>query len=242
MIKTIIADDEIHARERLKDLLERFDLFNIVDEATDGNEALNMMITHQPDVAFLDINMPGISVFKSLPSLNNPPIIIFQTAYSEHAAEAFDIDALDYLLKPIRFERLEKTVEKIKKKLNQNHLTIVEPIDSKKDAPHRISVKVNGRVKLIDTDDIVKFSFENGFCYIYTSSEKLMSEKFLNYYEEKLESEGFFRTSRNDIVNLKAISAIQTIVSGVYSVELKNGMTVDLSRRKAQSLRKIVDF
>ncbi len=241
MIKIIIADDEIHARERLKDLLEKFDVFDIIAEAKDGNEALNLMITHEPDVAFLDINMPGISVFKSLPSLNNPPIIVFQTAYSEHAAEAFDIDALDYLLKPIRIERLEKTVKKIQRKLGTEN-KISEQQESQKESVQRISVKVNGKTKIIDSNDIFKFSFENGFCYIYTTGGKLMSDKFLNYYEEKLEGEDFFRTSRNDIINLKAISAIQSITSGIYSVELKNGMTVDLSRRKAQALRKIVDF
>lgn len=241
MIKIIIADDEIHARERLKDLLDRFNIFDIIAEAKDGNEALNLMITHEPDVAFLDINMPGISVFKSLPSLNNPPLIVFQTAYSEHAAEAFDIDALDYLLKPIRIERLEKTVKKIQRKLGAQN-TNIEQLGSQKESTQRISVKVNGKTKIIDSNNIIKFSFENGFCYIYTSEGKLMSDKFLNYYEEKLESEEFFRTSRNDIINLKAISAIQTIANGIYSVELKNGMTVDLSRRKAQVLRKIVDF
>lgn len=242
MIKVIIADDEIHARERIKDLLARFDKFEIVAEAKDGNEALNLIITHNPDVAFLDINMPGISVFKSLPSLNNPPLIVFQTAYSEHAAEAFDIDALDYLLKPVRFERLEKTVKKITNRLSSSNSKTAESSETTSENSDRISVKVNGRVKLIDTSDIIKFSFENGFCYIYTHSDKLMSDKFLNFYEEKLEGKGFFRTSRNDIVNLKAISAIQTIVSGVYEVELSDGSTVDLSRRKAQSLRKIVDF
>jgi DNA-binding LytR/AlgR family response regulator len=242
MIKTIIADDEGHARERLRDLLDRFDLFDIVAEAADGNEALNMIITHSPDVAFLDINMPGISVFQSLPSLKKPPIIIFQTAYSEHAAEAFDIDALDYLLKPVRYERLEKTVKKIQEKLKIKADKPVELIESPKDSLDRISVKVCGRIKIIEVKDIVRISFEKGFCNIYTSSEKFISDKYINYYEEKLKGCGFFRTSRTDLVNLEAISVIQSLFQGMYTIELKNGMSVDLSRRKAQILKKIVDF
>ncbi|NLW77658.1 MAG: response regulator, partial [Methanomicrobiales archaeon] len=86
MIKTIIADDENHARERLRELLGRFDIFDIAGEARDGNEALQMIIIHKPAVAFLDINMPGISVFQTVSSLQNPPLIVFQTAYSEYAA------------------------------------------------------------------------------------------------------------------------------------------------------------
>lgn len=238
MIKTIIADDETHARERLKDLLLTFGIFEIIAEATDGNEALNLMITHNPDVAFLDINMPGMSVFKSVPSLNNPPIIIFQTAYSEYAAEAFDISALDYLLKPIRLERLEKSVLKIKEKLN---FTTNDTEKGSKDVVDRISIKINDKIKIIEVSEIIRLSFENGFCYIYTSTDRFISDKYLNYYEEKLKDCGFFRTSRTDMVNIEAISVIQNLHQGIYTIELKNGTTVDLSRRKAQILKKIVD-
>ncbi len=242
MIKTIIADDEVHARERLKDLLSPFNLFAIVAEACDGNEALQHIVSHSPAVAFLDINMPGVSVFQSLPSLQNPPIIIFQTAYSEHAAEAFEIDALDYLLKPIRQERLAKTVIKIQSKLANSNLHVVPAQSYQKEPIDRLSVKVQGRIKIIAIQDIVRISFERGFCFIYTESEKCISDKYLNYFEEKLVDCGFFRTSRTDIINLKAIAGITALTSGVYAIELKNGMQVDLSRRKAQALKKIVDF
>ncbi|MCK5451690.1 MAG: response regulator, partial [Candidatus Omnitrophica bacterium] len=117
MIKTLIADDEKHARERLKELLVTFEIFDITAEAATGNEALEKIIMHKPDVAFLDINMPGISVFSTLPSLSHPPIIIFQTAYSEYAVEAYNINALDYIMKPFSRERLEKTVCKIQEKM-----------------------------------------------------------------------------------------------------------------------------
>ncbi len=241
-IRTILVDDESHARERLKDLLERFDIFEIIGEASDGNEALGMLITHTPDVAFLDINMPGLSVFQSIPSLKNPPLIIFQTAYSEHAAEAFDIDALDYLLKPVRFERLEKTVDKIKEKLSTDSSKGSDIEEVHKDSTHKISVKINGRITLIEVADIERISFERGVSTIYTEAQKFISDKYLNYYEEKLESCGFFRTSRTDIVNLEAIVVIENPCQGVYALELKSGKRVDLSRRKAQLLRKIVDF
>lgn len=237
MIRVILADDESHAKERLKDLLDRTESFEIIGEASDGNEALSLMITLEPDVAFLDINMPGISVFQSLPSLKNPPLIVFQTAYSEHAADAFDIDALDYLLKPVRFERLEKAVQKIKEKLG------IDQSGQQKttEGPKRLSVKVQGHTKLLAIADIICISFENGICSIYTQEDRLISDKYVSYYEERLQHDGFFRTSRNDLINLQAIRTIHKCSTGC-SVELSNGMNVSLSRRKAQSLRKMVDF
>jgi DNA-binding LytR/AlgR family response regulator len=242
MITTIIADDESPARERLRELLDRFSLFDIVAEAKDGNEALQLIITHKPQVAFLDINMPGMPVFKSMPSLQNPPIIIFQTAYSEHAADAYDINALDYLLKPIRFERLEKTVAKILEKLTftaPGHLKT--PAASAKPADH-VTVTINGKTRIISTEDIIRISIENGFCYIHTAGEKMISDKYLNYYEEKLKGGSFFRTSRTDIVNLNHIAIIRKEFQGTYAIEMKNGMQIDMSRRKAQELKKTVDF
>lgn len=238
MITTIIADDESPARERLRELLDRFDEFDIVAEAKDGNEALQLIISLKPQTAFLDINMPGISVFQSIPSLQNPPLIIFQTAYSEHAADAFSIDALDYLLKPVRFERLEKTVAKLHERLSSGEksaVTQTRPSD-------HVTVTINGKTKIIPAEEIVGISIENGFCYINTVNEKLISDKYLNYYEEKLTGGKFFRTSRTDLINLNHISLINKEFQGTYSIALKNGISIDLSRRKAQELRKIIDF
>lgn len=242
MITTIIADDESHARERLHELLGRFAQFEIVAEADNGNEALQLIITHKPEVAFLDINMPGMSVFQSIPSLQNPPIIIFQTAYSEYAADAYDINALDYLLKPLRFERLEKAVAKI---LEKQALSKPENIKSSettvKPAEH-VTITIGGKTKIIATKDVVRISIEDGFCYLYTINEKIISDKYLNYYEEKLLGSHFFRTSRTDIINLNHIAMINKEFQGTYIIEMKNGMQIDLSRRKAQELKKIVDF
>jgi len=242
MITTLIADDEQPARERLRELLDRFALFTIVAQAKDGNEALQFIITHKPDVAFLDINMPGMSVFQSIPSLNNPPIIIFQTAYSQHAAAAYDLNALDYLLKPIRFERLEKTVAKILEK--RAGTMNVQPQSSEllpKPTDH-ISLTIGGKTRIIAVKDIISISMEDGFCYLHTIAEKMISDKYLNYYEEKLRNGNFFRTSRTDIINLDHIATIHKTCQGMYEIELKNGMRIDVSRRKAQQLRTIVDF
>ena len=242
MITTIIADDENHARERLRELLDRFALFDIVAEASDGNEALQLIISHKPEVAFLDINMPGISVFQSIPTLQFPPLIIFQTAYSEHAADAYEINALDYLLKPIRFERLEKTVTKILEKRSPSKTEQLKSSETSSKPADNVTVTVGGKTKFIAVKDIIKISSENGFCYLYTISEKLISDKYLNYYEDKLKGNNFFRTSRTDIINLNHIATIHKVFQGTYTIELRSGMQIDLSRRNAQQLKKIIDF
>jgi two-component system, LytTR family, response regulator len=242
MITAIIADDEDHARERLRELLDRFARFTIVAEAHDGNEALQLIITHKPDVAFLDIDMPGMSVFESLPSLQHPPLIVFQTAYSEYAADAYDIDALDYLLKPVRFERLEKTVAKIIEK------RVVAPPDLQKPAEQSVkpadylTITIGGKTKIVAAEAIIRISIEDGFCCLYTTDDKLLSDKYLNYYEEKLRGGAFFRTSRTDLVNLNHIAVINRMFQGTYVIEMRNGMKIDLSRRKAQQLKSIIDF
>jgi DNA-binding LytR/AlgR family response regulator len=239
MITAIIADDEDHARERLRELLDRCAQFEIVAEAKDGNEALQLIITHKPEVAFLDINMPGVSVFQSIPSLQNPPLIVFQTAYSEHAANAYEINALDYLLKPVRFERLEKAVAKI---LEKRPLAAPEKPKSSENPVDHVTVTLSGKTKVIGVDDIIRISFEDGFCYLYTNSERMISDKYLTYYEEKLNGRLFFRTSRTDIINLNHIAMIQKVFQGTYIIEMKNSMRIDLSRRKARELREIMDF
>ena len=242
MITTIIADDESHARERLRELLGRFTQFDIIAEADNGNEALQLIITRKPEVAFLDINMPGMSVFQSIPSLQNPPLIIFQTAYSEYAADAYEINALDYLLKPLRFERLEKAVARI---LEKRTISKSESLKSSEILPkpaEHVTITINGKTKIIAAKDIVRISIEDGFCYLYTVNEKMISDKYLNYYEEKLMGSHFFRTSRTDIINLNHIALINKEFQGTYIIEMRNGMQVDLSRRKAQELKKIVDF
>ncbi len=242
MITTIIADDENHARERLRDLLDRFAIFDIIAEAKDGNEALQLIITNRPEVVFLDINMPGIPVFQSVSSLQKPPLIIFQTAFSQYAAEAYDINALDYLLKPIRFERLEKTVSKILEKREFVPADNFKLSESQPKLPDHVTVKICGRTRIIALKDIIRISIEDGFCYLYTISEKLISDKYLNYYEDKLKGSNFFRTSRTDIINLNHISMINKELQNTYTVIMQNGMRIDLSRRKAQQLKMIVDF
>ena len=241
MINVIIADDEKHARERLRELLEESGFFNIAGEASTSHEAFEMIVTQKPDVAFLDIDMPGISIFDTISSLNDPPIIIFQTAYSEYAAEAFNINALDYLMKPLRRDRMNQAVQKIQERMS---LKIEESEKKVPDASklEKITVRDRGAIKLVQVKDILKICFEEGLCFIYTDERKFLSDKTLTHYEERLKDQGFFRSSRANLVNLDFIEKIHPMFQGSYLIELKDKSRVELSRRKAQILKKMIEF
>ena len=244
MISAIIADDESHARQRLRELLSEYDMLNVVGEATNGNEAFEMIIKQKPDVVFLDIHMPGVSVFDTLSALKNPPEVIFQTAYSEYAAEAFNINALDYILKPISRKRLEQTLQKIKDRFSDDKSQPLEEEFRKSDESRveHVTAKVKDAVKILPVSTIHKICFEEGLSFIYTEEGRFMSDKYLNYYEKKLSLSGFFRTNRSTLINLSYISSIHPMFHGKYLIELKDNTTVDLSRRKAKELKKIIDF
>ena len=240
MISVLIADDEKHARDRLKILLKKYDILSIDHEAKNGDEVIQLIISKNPDVVFLDINMPGISVFNTLSSLKDPPLIIFQTAYSEYAVEAYGINALDYLVKPISEERLTKTVDKIKNAITQKNKSNKDYY-AKNDI-QKISVRQYGKIKVISISDIYKITFEEGFSFIYTYEGRFLTDKYLNYFEELLKDKGFFRVNRNDIINTKNISLIHPMFKGNYVIELINGAKIKLSRRRANSLKKIINF
>ncbi len=242
MIKTLIADDEQHAIIRLKDLLSDYDQFQIIAEAKDGTGALESIVSLNPEVVFLDINMPGVSVFKTISSLQNPPLIIFQTAHSKYAAEAFDINALDYLLKPISRERFSQTITKILDKLTPTSPILSTPPPAEKDQTEKISIKVEDTIKIFPIEKIHKICFEEGLTFIYTTEGRFLSDRSLNYYEEKIGDQGFFRSNRANLINLDHVSAIHKAFKGNYFVELNDGSKVDLSRRKAQFLKKSLPF
>jgi DNA-binding LytR/AlgR family response regulator len=164
-------------------------------------------------------------------------------SHAEHAAAAYDINAVDYLLKPVRFERLEKAVGKLREALAARGaasapLRTEEPVEP----TGQLTVTVAGKSRVLAPEEIIRISFENGFCYLYVGSERLMSDKYLAHYEERLKGRRFFRASRTDLVNLDCLSAIHRELPGMYVLEMKNGMKVELSRRQARALRALVDF
>jgi len=242
MIKTLLADDEPHAIDRLKELLSDYDQFQIIAEARSGTEALEKIVAEKPDVTFLDINMPGVSVFQTISSLQNPPIVIFQTAHSKYAADAFDIDALDYMMKPVSKKRFAQAVTKILGKLSPTEASPERLKTAEHEPLEKISVKFQDTIKIIQVRDILKICFEEGLSFIYTKEGRFLSDRTLNYYEEKFVEAGFFRSNRANLVNLAYVTTIHKGFKGSYYIELKDGARIEVSRRKALTLKKTLDF
>ncbi len=238
-VKVLIADDETPARKRLKTLLEGNSGFSIIAEAEDGDEVLKLIVEKSPDVVFLDINMPGASVFTTIPSLKNPPLVVFQTAYSEYGAKAFDIDAVDYLLKPISKERFNKSLEKIMENMKRDKPVVQEYVaDKPKDV---ISIKTGDSITVVKISRIERISFDDGFSFIHINNDKLFSDKSLNTFEELLKGNNFYRISRTSIINLNSIKKLHHMFKGNYKVEMKSGEKIDISRRRIQGLKDLIN-
>jgi two-component system, LytTR family, response regulator len=242
MIRTLLADDEQHALERLRDLLSPYTQFKIIAEAREGTGALEQIVDLKPDVAFLDINMPGISVFKTIASLQNPPLIVFQTAHSKYAADAFDMDAVDYLTKPVSRERFDRAITKVLGRLSAHKSAPPEEIEDEKEVLEKISVKIGEAIKIIPVSEIHKMVFEEGLCFIYSPEGRFMADRSLNYYEDRLSHLGFFRSNRASLVNLEFVTTIHKGFKGNYTMELKDGSKIELSRRRVSTLKKRLDF
>lgn len=241
-IGVLIADDEKPARIRLRSLLKDHVEYSIVAEAKNGDEVLRMIIEKSPDVAFLDINMPGASVFSTIPSLKNPPLVIFQTAYSEYGAKAFDINAVDYLLKPISRERFHQALEKLSILMNQAPPHRSEDLEKSTHESNLtvISVKSGESLRVVKVEKISRIHFDDGFSFIHMGKDELYSDKSLNYYEELLGNREFYRVSRTDIINLKYLEKLHPFFNGQYVVELTGSEKIRVSRRRVQGLKDLI--
>lgn len=240
-ITVLIADDEAPARKRLKSLLEDDCRFQIISEAENGDRVLSEIIGKNPQVAFLDINMPGASVFNTIPSLKKPPLVVFQTAYSEYGVKAFDIDAVDYLMKPVSRQRFSKALEKVFIRLNLDmSYEEISAAQEKEPAKDVLSVKSGEAIRVIHIDKIQRISYEEGFSFIYTQGERVYSDKPLSYYCDLLGERGFYQISRKDIINLAFLSRLHPLFKGQYIAELLNGERMTVSRRRIQKLKELI--
>ena len=242
-MKILIADDENPARERLKSILIELD-YKICGEAENGDEVITKIISLKPQLVFLDINMPGINIFEMIKSLKEPPLIIFQTAYSEYAVEAFNIDAIDYLLKPYSKDRVKTALDKAERYINNQLYDNEDSIqnNSGEICQKYLTVKFGNSIKLINNDEIIRICFEEGFSFIYTDEGRFLIDISLNELETILPDNVFFRTSRNDVVKLSEITKIHPMFNGQYIIELKDKSKIHLSRRRARQLRQIIKF
>jgi two-component system, LytTR family, response regulator len=229
-MKALIVDDEPLARRELRRLLGEFSGIQIVAEAGNIDEAHAGIERLSPDVVFLDIQMPGGTGFDLLAKLDRVPRIVFTTAYDQYAVKAFEVNALDYLLKPIEPERLANTLRKIRS-------TSAAP-GAAADAPlEQLFIRDGPRCWFVPLREVSVFSAEGNYVRLLWGKERPMLGRSLASLEEKLDPKRFFRANRSQIVNLDFIQAVELGEGGRLHVQLRDGPEIEVSRRQARLFR-----
>jgi len=238
-MKALIVDDERLARKELMKLLEEHPSIEIVGEAMNADEAEKLIEELNPDLLFLDIQMPGRTGFQLLESLESVPLVVFTTAYDEFALKAFEVNALDYLLKPIQADRLSEAVHKVLDKERQRQ---GNGRDSKLGLNDQVFVKDGERCWFVGLSQIRMFESDGNYIKVYFDANKPMIHKSLNALDEKLDERAFFRASRKHIVNLSWVEGIEPWFNGGLMVKLKGGDKVEVSRRQAAKFKDMMSL
>ncbi|HKI78259.1 MAG TPA: response regulator [Ignavibacteriaceae bacterium] len=239
-MKALIIDDERLARVELRRLLSAHKDINIIGEAVNVDDAVNKITELNPELIFLDIQMPGKNGFELLEELDSVPIVIFTTAYDEYALKAFEYNALDYLLKPIEPKRLEETIKKVIERNKKDTAAASEqPVLLEED---QIFVKDGEKCWFVKLSTIRLMESEGNYVRLYFDDNKPLILRTLNYLDERLDNKTFFRASRKHIINLKWIENIEPWLNGGLLVKLKGGNKVEVSRRQAIKFKEMLSL
>lgn len=222
-IKVILIDDERLAREELKRTIASYPDIEVIAEAGNADEAVHLIKKHQPDLIFLDIQMPEKSGFDLLEMLEDVPDVVFVTAFDQYAVKAFEADALDYLVKPVRDERFAKVIEKIRNKLNAAQLP----------AEKQLFVKDGNKCHFIRLSDVFLIESMDNYARLYFEDKKTYLKRSLNQLEETLDTGIFFRINRSQIINTNFISQIHQLPKGKLNITLKTGLLLEVSDRQS---------
>lgn len=228
-MKALIIDDERMARQELRRLLAAHPEIEIAGEARTGEEALELIERFAPDVVFLDVRMPVMSGFDFLERLDDVPQVIFTTAYDKYALRAFEVSALDYLVKPVAPARLASAVAKLRPRGGRERL-------------ERVFLKDGERCWLIRVADISLLESEGNYTRLYFANERPLIARSLAALEERLDPAMFFRAGRKHILNLQWVERVETGISGNLLVKLRAGVTVEMSRRQSVRFREVLSL
>jgi two-component system LytT family response regulator len=244
-MRVLIVDDERLARKELTNLLNQNDNIEIVGEAPNVDEAKEKIESLQPEVLFLDIQMPEKTGFDLLEELDYVPLVVFITAYDEFALQAFQVNALDYLLKPIEPERLTETLNKLEKKLEDLKKEEALEADVPKDKlsiHDQVFVKDGDKCWFVKLANVRLFESDGNYIKVYFEKNKPMIHKSLNALDERLDGKSFFRASRKHIINLSWVETIEPWFNGGLVVTLKGGERIEVSRRQAARFKDLMSL
>lgn len=244
--KTIVIDDERLAREELKSVLKDYHQIDVIDEAQNGDEGIEKIKRLDPDLIFLDVSMPGMTGFEMLKKLDDIPHVIFVTAYDEFALKAFEVDALDYLLKPIDPDRLADAIEKLMHKEEHEFISDETPAVERNDRllsiEDRVFIKDGEKCYFVKLADIRMLESDGNYVKVYFEKSRPLILRSLNSFEERLNPEFFFRANRKFIINLEWVERVENWFNGGLKVELKSGEKIEVSRRQAIRFKELFGF
>ncbi|CAL1516885.1 LytTR family transcriptional regulator DNA-binding domain-containing protein [Chitinophaga sp. MM2321] len=233
MIKAVIIDDEPLAREVVKEFLVNFPQIALMQECNDGFEGLKAIQQHQPDIIFLDIQMPKITGFEMLELVEPMPAVIFTTAFEEHALRAFEVHAVDYLLKPFSRERFDKAVQKWLDQHTTNSTNTEALLETAAATPqqsNRVVIKINGKIKIIPVQDIHYLEAADDYVKIFTQEGNFLKNKTMSFFEKTLDPQQFTRVHRSYMLNVNQVTRIDPYEKENHLAILRSGAKVLVSK------------
>lgn len=239
-IKAIIVDDERLAREGLKALLAEISDIELLGEASNADEAIELVERLKPQLMFLDIEMPEKNGFDLLEDLIETPFVIFTTAYNEFALKAFDVNALDYLLKPIEMPRLKEAIARVKKFIVEGAATKTD--DRKLEENDQVFIRDGEKCWFVKLNDIRMIESAGNYAKIHFDKYQPLIHKTLNALDERLSPSLFFRANRQQIINMQYIDKIEPFFNAGFLIYLKDGMKVEVSRRQAVKFKELMSL
>ncbi len=243
MIKTVLIDDEPLARSIVTEYLQSFPEISIAQECNDGFEGVKAIAQHKPDLIFLDIQMPKINGFEMLELIEEPPAVIFTTAFDEYAIKAFESRAIDYLLKPFSKERFEKAVQKWLTQRSQTEgktNTLLTEEVRQPEERNRIVVKEGSNIRIIPVHEIQYIEAYDDYVKIFTQKEMFLKKKTMSFYEKSLDQSQFVRVHRSYIIHLQQLTKIEPLEKETYLALLKSGVKVPLSKSGYSKLKGVL--
>lgn len=243
-MKAIIIDDEFLARNMVKEYLQHYPEIEVVQECSDGFEGIKAIQQHQPDLVFLDIQMPKINGFEMLELVEQPPAVIFTTAFEEYAIKAFEAHAIDYLLKPFSKERFDKAIQKWQQ-MGRQEMTLqagqlLESLGNQPSRSNRIVLKDNGKIKIIPTINIHYLEAADDYVKIHTAEGTFLKNRTMQYFEQQLDPQQFVRIHRSYLVNVQLISRIDPYEKDSHLAILSVGVRLPVSKSGYQKLKHLL--
>ncbi|MDX1629306.1 MAG: LytTR family transcriptional regulator DNA-binding domain-containing protein [Fulvivirga sp.] len=247
MIKAIIIDDENLAREVVRGYLQAFEDIELVAECENGFEGIKAIQELNPDLVFLDVQMPKLTGFEMLELLDDPPVIIFSTAYDQYALKAFELNAVDYLLKPYDKVRFEEAVAKAREKIHQQGSTtdpqkLAHAHREQQEQLDRIVIRNGSKILIIPVDQVDYFEAQNDYVAVHSEGKKYLKKFTMKWLERALPANRFVRVHRSYIVAVDMIDKLEAYSKDAYLAMLKNGQKVPVSRAGYQLLRESLKF